>query len=103
MQDVDTHRYDYENRLIHVERSIDVPTEQIADYRYGPDGIRRWKGSGTSETRYLIDRNQPYVQVLEEVRTDPEALIENEVVTTYVYGDDLLSRESSGEPWRACT
>lgn len=97
VQDVDTHRYDYENRLIHVERNIDVPTEQVADYRYGPDGIRRWKGSGTSETRYLIDRNQPYAQVLEEVRTDPEALIETKVITTYVYGDDLLSRARTAD------
>lgn len=94
---IDTHRYDVENRLIHIERNIDVSTPQIADYRYAPDGLRRWKSAGATETSYLIDRNQPYAQVLEETRLDAAAPIESVVVTTYVYGDDLISRARTAD------
>jgi len=61
------------------------------EYAYDVDGIRVQKTEGgTNLTKYLIDKNQPFAQVLEE-RDNSGSLI-----VSYVYGDDLISQNRSG-------
>jgi YD repeat-containing protein len=56
------------------------------EYVYDHDGIRVGKTvNGTDVTRYVVDKNRPYAQVLEEQRSSG-------TVTSYVYGDTLLSQ-----------
>ncbi|MFM7853875.1 MAG: RHS repeat-associated core domain-containing protein, partial [Pseudanabaena sp.] len=42
------------------------------------------------ETRYLIDDNRDYAQVLEEYKSD------GTMITTYIYGHDLISENRNG-------
>jgi len=59
-------------------------------YRYDADGIRTRKTVDGVATRYLVDKNRDYAQVLEE-RDGAGTL-----AVGYVYGDDLISQERSG-------
>ncbi len=66
-------------------------SETSVAYSYDVDGIRISKTiDGTGVTNYLVDKNRPYAQVLEE-RDGSEALI-----VSYIYGDDLISQERGG-------
>ena len=58
-------------------------------YQYNPDAIRTSQADATSITRYLIDGNRSYAQVLAETGDDSE-------VVTYNYGDDLISQNRDG-------
>lgn len=89
--DADVYVYDVENRLTevcHYDGTLTVPQVQ---YTYDADGIRNSKTELPSGvvTKYLTDKNRPYSQVLVETSIpqtgDPS-------VTTYLYGDDLLSQ-----------
>ena len=51
--------YDFENRLI----LLDTPAEDTA-YGYDPDGIRISSTTDGEITRYLVDKNRDYAQVL---------------------------------------
>ncbi|MCP4375757.1 MAG: hypothetical protein GY794_06225 [bacterium] len=65
----------------------------ILDYAYDHDGIRIGKTiNGTDITTYVVDKNRPYAQVLEEehLRGGLSA------VTSYVYGDGLISGTIDG-------
>jgi RHS repeat-associated protein len=59
-------------------------------YKYDPDGIRVASVVNGAETRFLIDSNQPYAQVLEEYT--PGGVIK----VSYVYGNDLISQNRGG-------
>lgn len=83
---VTTYRYDYENRLVEVNDGINIIT-----YGYDYDGIRTSKTVNGVKTRYLVDKNRDYPQVLEE-RDESGALL-----VSYAYGDDLISQNRGGE------
>ena len=60
----------------------------IIDYTYDHDGIRIGKTiNGTDITKYVMDKNRPYAQVLEEAHLHGGL----SAVTSYVYGDALIS------------
>jgi len=81
-----SYSYDFQNRLIEVNDSV----SSVA-YAYDSDGIRTQSiVNGNDVTRYIIDKNRPYAQVLEE-RDSSDAL-----VVSYVYGDDLISQNRGG-------
>ncbi|MCC3519827.1 MAG: hypothetical protein JGK25_31040 [Microcoleus sp. PH2017_18_LLB_O_A] len=83
------YNWDYENRLIGA--NITRPTGTVqTQYKYNPDHIRVATTVNGQETRYLIDANQPYAQVLEEYAPG------GAVQTSYVYGNDLISQNRGG-------
>ncbi len=79
------YNYDYENRLVFMQ-GPDGTTE----YAYDADGIRVRSVTDGVVTNYLVDKNRPYAQVLEE-RDDAGSL-----TVSYVYGDDLISQRRGG-------
>ncbi|MCP4111829.1 MAG: hypothetical protein GY749_40935, partial [Desulfobacteraceae bacterium] len=81
--DMTIYSYDYEDRLIGVESS----TGNIA-YAYNADGIRVTSDADGVVTNYLVDKNRPYAQVLEERNGI------GEVTVFYIYGDDLISQHT---------
>ncbi len=81
-----TYTYDYENRLI----GAVTPSSSIA-YAYDSDGIRMSSEVDGVPTIFLVDKNRPYAQVLEE-RDGSSSLI-----VSYVHGDDLISQNRSGD------
>ncbi|WP_249070113.1 putative Ig domain-containing protein [Argonema antarcticum] len=81
--------WDYENRL--VGANITKPSGNVQNqYKYNPDGIRVATIVNGQETRYLIDANQAYAQVLEEYTPG------GAVQASYVYGKDLISQNRGG-------
>ena len=65
----------------------------VIDYAYDHDGIRIGKTvNGTDITNYVVDKNRPYAQVLEEAHLSGGL----SAVTSYVYGDGLISGTIDG-------
>ena len=65
----------------------------VIDYAYDHDGIRIGKTvNGTDVTSYVVDKNRPYAQVLEEEHLSGGL----SAVTSYVYGDALISGTIDG-------
>jgi RHS repeat-associated protein len=78
-------------------------SSSTVDYVYDHGGIRPFDSAqdragktinGTDVTKYIVDKNRPYAQVLEEQWTNGAL----SATTSYVYGDALLSRTSNGTP-----
>ena len=61
-----------------------------ASFTYDVDGIRLAKSANGQATRFLVDKNRDYAQVLEERSGS------GEIDVAYIYGDDLISQERSG-------
>lgn len=59
------YRWDSENRFIGADVTDSGVTKHLA-YTYNDDGIRVSSTVDGSETRYLIDANRPFAQVIEE-------------------------------------
>src|SRR4030042_828921 len=76
---VTIYSWDYENRLI----SAQTPTDLLY-YAYDADGIRIQSNANEDITNYFVDHNRDYDQVLEEYDID------NNLIVSYTYGDDLL-------------
>ncbi|MCZ7358032.1 MAG: DUF2341 domain-containing protein [Candidatus Methanoperedens sp.] len=84
------YRYDFQNRLVKADIT-DVSGSSVVEYAYNGDNIRVQKiVDGSDTTKYLVDGNQPYAQVLLE--TDGVDM----PIVSYVYGDDLISQNRSG-------
>ena len=65
----------------------------VIDYAYDHDGIRIGKTvNGTDITKYVVDKNRPYARVLEEEHLSGGL----SAVTSYVYGDALISSTIDG-------
>ncbi len=79
-----------ENRLVAVELTNVNGTSSI-EYKYNDQGIRIATIVDGEETRYLIDENLPYAQVVEEYK--PDGIVN----TSYVYGLDLISQNQNGD------
>ena len=82
--------WDDENRLIGAEITTDADTT-VTEYEYNVDGVRVASVVDGVETRYLVDSNLQYAQVLEEYT--PEGNVE----VAYVRGHDLISQVRDGE------
>jgi RHS repeat-associated protein len=80
-----TYLWSAENRLMGAEIT-DANGTQVIEYAYDADGVRVAKTVDGDETRYLIDANRQYAQVLEEY----DASTGTEV--TYIYGNELISQ-----------
>ena len=83
---VNTYSYDYENRLIAADIQFGDTPGQVA-YSYNSQGIRVSKTASGLTTRYLVDSNRPFAQVLVET-TDTSSV-------NYTYGYDLISMKHS--------
>ncbi|MCP4109051.1 MAG: hypothetical protein GY749_26575, partial [Desulfobacteraceae bacterium] len=86
--DLTVYSYDYEDRLTGVESG----NSQIA-YVYDAGGIRVASDADGVITQYLVDKNRPYAQVLEE-RDGFDQL-----AVSYIYGDDLVSQHRDGDAY----
>jgi RHS repeat-associated protein len=71
-------------------RNASGVTSQQANYEYDASGIRVSRSAGGEVTKYLIDANLPYAQVLVEYR--PSGL----VLVSYVHGNDLIEQVRDG-------
>jgi RHS repeat-associated protein len=80
------YRWNDDNRLVRAE----LPNGDVAEYAYDDEGIRVSSTVNGVRTEYLLDKNQPYAQVLEEFTSDA-------LVAYYVYGHDLISQERGQE------
>jgi RHS repeat-associated protein len=83
------YQWDAQNRMAGAKVTDSTGTSNIS-YQYDADGIRVASVVNGAETRYLIDANQPYAQVLEEYT--PGGVIQ----VSYVYGNDLISQDRGG-------
>ncbi|ELS31336.1 MULTISPECIES: RHS repeat-associated core domain-containing protein, partial [Pseudanabaena] len=82
--DVTVNTWDDSGRLIKAVISSATGTKTV-EYKYNSTGIRVISIDDGVETRYLIDENRDYAQVLEEYKPD------GTVIASYVYGHDLIS------------
>jgi len=62
----------------------------VISYQYDSDGIRVSSTVNGVKTEYLVDKNLPYAQVLEE-------RVNNGLTASYVYGIDLISQQRGSE------
>lgn len=81
-----SYTYNSDNELL----SAETPDGNVS-YTYDAGGIRLSKTMNGVLTRYLVDPNRPYAQVLEELDDMGVPLV------SYVYGDDLLSQQRQGD------
>jgi RHS repeat-associated protein len=88
---VTTYNWDTQNRLNGATIVTATGTQQ-ATYRYDANGVRVASMIDGNETRYLVDDNRTYAQVLEEYKPDRTNLVR------YVYdnGADLISQTRFG-------
>lgn len=82
--------WDDENRLIGAEITTDAGTT-TTEYKYNADGVRVASIVDGEETRYLVDANRNYAQVLEEYNPD------GNVEVAYIYGHDLIYQVRNGD------
>jgi RHS repeat-associated protein len=89
-----SYRWDEENRMIGATIG-----SKVISYAYDPNGMRRSQeevdGSTKKRTEYLVDANQSYAQVVEEWDANgaaSNALPDEVLGKTYVFGDDLISQ-----------
>jgi RHS repeat-associated protein len=78
--------WDEDNRLVEVQKA----DGQAIFYTYDPNGIRLDATIDGVTTRYLVDTNRDYAQVLEEYVND-------ELANSYIYGRDLISQNRDDE------
>ena len=79
-----THTYDTRNRLVRSVKQEGGVTVDDVSYQYDADGLRVAKNDDGVETRYLLDKNRDYAQVLKELDAA------NTPTVSYLYGDDLI-------------
>uniref|UniRef100_UPI00201224AD RHS repeat-associated core domain-containing protein n=1 Tax=Argonema antarcticum TaxID=2942763 RepID=UPI00201224AD len=81
-----SYTWDKENRLIGVRKA----NGEVISYQYDSDGVRVSSTVNGVKTEYLVDKNLPYAQVLEE-------RVNNGLTAGYVYGNDLISQQRGSE------
>jgi RHS repeat-associated protein len=80
-----SYTWDADNRLKATQKGS---TNVIYDYDYA--GIRAAQKVNGTETRYLVDKNRDFAQVLDEYAPG------GSVNASYVYGSDLISQSRNG-------
>jgi RHS repeat-associated protein len=78
------YQWNAENRLIGLDNNGDGVND--VTNKYDSDGIRISQTVNGDETRFLVDKNRDYAQVLQEYT--PSKIIK----ASYVYGHDLISQ-----------
>ncbi len=83
--------YDDANRMAELQ----TPSGEVTRYTYAHDGIRLSQTTNATTanpktTHYLIDPNQPYAQVIEEVERQGTGALT--VKALYAVGDDRVRR-----------
>src|SRR5262249_26835937 len=81
--------WDFENRLLRADVTDPSGTRSV-DYQYDADGIRVASSSGGRETRYLIDANRPFTDVVEEYAPG------GAVTVSYAHGLGRISQDRGG-------
>ncbi|MHB8956341.1 MAG: putative Ig domain-containing protein [Pirellulaceae bacterium] len=81
--------WDYENRLVGADTDGDGTTD--VEYQYDADGLRVLQKVAGEETRFLVDTNRPYAEVVEEYT--PGGVIR----VSYVHGLDLISQNRTSD------
>ncbi|UKP00954.1 colicin E3/pyocin S6 family cytotoxin [Nostoc sp. UHCC 0870] len=84
------YRWDDQGRLISADIVTPQGTQRI-EYRYDADGNRVAVIVNGEETRYLVDTEEAYAEVVEEYK--PDGTIEK----SYVRGLDLISQDQQGQ------
>jgi RHS repeat-associated protein len=79
-----TYEWDIENRLVGADTDGDGVNDVTNEY--DGDGVRIRQTVAGEETRFLVDKNRDYAQVLEEYT--PSKIIK----ASYIYGHDLISQ-----------
>jgi RHS repeat-associated protein len=79
-----TYQWNVENRLVGADTDSDGMNDVTNEY--DGDGIRIRQTVAGEETRFLVDKNRDYAQVLEEYT--PSKIIK----VSYIYGHDLISQ-----------
>lgn len=82
--EVTNYQWNDDNRLVRVDLSNGNNTE----YTYDSEGIRVSRSINGDKVNFLVDKNRPYAQVLEES-------INSNLVAFYSYGHDLISQQRS--------
>jgi RHS repeat-associated protein len=82
--------WDFENRLVGEDITDPSGTRRLA-FRYDTAGNRVATVSGGQETRYLVDTNRPFAQVIEEYT--PGGILQ----ASYVGGLALISQSRAGQ------
>ncbi len=75
-----------EGRLVGVAK----PNGDVISYEYDADGVRVSSTVNGVKNEFLVDKNLPYAQVLEE-------RVNNGLVASYIYGLDLISQERGSD------
>jgi RHS repeat-associated protein len=89
--DVTVNTWDDKGRLVKVVITSATGTK-VLEYQYDENNIRVSQKVDGIETRFLIDSNTSYTQVLEEYNP-----INGTVVASYIYGWDLISQDRGGK------
>jgi|694.fasta_scaffold16546_2 RHS repeat-associated protein len=79
-----TYEWNVENRLVGADTDGDGVNDVTNEY--DGDGVRIRQTVAGEETRFLVDKNRDYAQVLEEYT--PSKIIK----ASYIYGHDLISQ-----------
>jgi len=87
--DVTTYTYDAKNKLTGVDKLVSGVTTN-SSYTYNADGIRTSQTVEGVETKYVVDSNRDYAQVLFELDSADAVQVQ------YTYGDDLISQDRAG-------
>jgi RHS repeat-associated protein len=83
------YEWDAQNRFVGLDADGNGTME--TRYFYDANGIRVARTTDGKETRYLIDSNREYAEVLEEYAPGGSA------TTSYVHGNDLIAETRSGQ------
>jgi RHS repeat-associated protein len=83
------YKWDFQNRLIGATVTEAAGTHR-ANYGYDANGIRVSQTIDGQQTKYLVDANRPFAQVLEEFAPGAAAAV------SYVYGNQLISQNRGG-------
>ena len=86
-QGITIYTWDQQNRLI----QVNTPNGDVIAYQYDPDGNRIAEIINGVETRFLVDSEETYAQIVEEYQ--PNGAIDAE----YTFGNALISQEQEGE------
>ena len=89
-----TYRYSSENRLVEMDLGADRTT-----YAYDGDGLRVAQthipqGGASTTTKYLLDKNRPYAQVIEE--REQQGADAPKLTQINLFADDLVSQGRCG-------
>ena len=77
--------YDSKNRIISVNNGNSI------SYGYDADGNRVRSSVNGEITKFLVDKERQYAQVIDEMADD------DSIIASYTYGDDLVSRNKASE------